>query len=163
MAVFPAESHTEVPVLLPLLSHPLCWLCGLHTRTKVGKEEDLILWVYIDEECIEAAPQQWEKCTRAGMWAALLDMELLLWVWFGKTRFLAGEISDVHLHAHNFVVTGLHHSLLLWLKTWFTEFQPCSQLPEQHEAGRNTDLQHQRWHTQLAPEVINWHHVIWWE
>lgn len=78
-------------------------------------------------------------------------MELLLWAWLGKTKFLAGEIQDVHLHAHNLLVTVLHHSLLLWLKTWFTEFQPYSQLPEQQKAGRNTDLHHRRGYTQLAP------------
>lgn len=31
------------------------------------------------------------------------------------------------------------------------EFQPYSELLEQPTAGRNTDLQHHRWYTQLAP------------
>lgn len=133
---FCPPAPTESP---PLLRQG--WLCGLHRRTNVGKEEELNLWLF--EKFIEAAPQQWERTyTRAGTPAALLDMELLLWAWLGKTKFLAGGIQDVHLHAYNLLVTVLHQSLLLW----FTEFQPYSQLPEQQKAGRNTDLQHQRGH-----------------
>lgn len=158
---FPVESHAKILSSYPYWVPPLLrqgWLCGLCRITNIGKEEDLILWVC--EKFIEAAPQQWGTYTRAGTWAALLDMELLLWAWLGKTRFLAGEIQ---IQAYTLLVTVLTTAYCCDSKHDSLSFSLVhSYLSSKKQAGTLTFSTRDDTHSPYR-EIINWHDMIWWE
>lgn len=135
---FPAESHTKLLSSYPFWVTPFAQTRSQKNKHREGRKFDFMsLWkIYWSSSTTVRKIHQGRNMS-CSPWHGTAPMGM---TW--QDQISCWEMEDVHLHAHY---------LLLWLKTWFTEFQLCSQLLEQHKAGRNTDLQHQRQYTQLAP------------